>query len=63
MLLIMLVEMISSSKCKIRWHKQTLLNSDMRITYISDALKGIRTIKSSCLEEYFLRIIADKRNE
>ena len=37
-------------------------NSDLRINYVTDAIKGVRTIKTCCFEEYFIKIIKEKRD-
>ena len=46
----MIMMMTAASKMKQR--PEIDRNSDLRINYITDAIKGIHTIKSCCFEEY-----------
>ena len=54
--------MMTSATLKMRKQPHINKNSDLRINYVTDAIKGVRTIKSCCFEEYFIKIIKEKRD-
>ena len=56
----MIMIMMMTALVKLKKQPEINRHSDLRINYITDAIKGIRTIKSCCFEEYFIKIIKDK---
>ena len=61
-LVCMVATMLGTAVFKLKKQKDIHDNSDLRINYVTDAIKGIRTIKSCCFEQYFIDKIRDKRN-
>ena len=61
-MLLMVATMILASAFKMKQQRKIHEHSDLRINYVTDAIKGIRTIKSCCFEQYFVDKIGEKRN-
>ena len=67
-LILMIMAMMITAVLKMKQKPHINYNSDLRINYITEAIKGIRTIKSCCFEEYtkvskFHRIFINKIRE